>query len=338
MKRADAGFSLLENIVAAGMVAFVLLGMSGLLGAYTVNQAKMADVPFAYNLAQQQLDEVQMSLTTQNSLIFDNNTACAWCPRGRGYVLRNENINVTRYYFDNFPLDWPVPRPQDNSMEPIRVPWPPTGTTSAALISAANYTTEGVAFDKPYIQFTRFYRNRFYSAGGDLVTNVDEPLSPTEVRAKLTSADPAEHPRYAVRMQLLGIPAASEGAIADMGAYIARAHTLRVGDYNLGDLRQPPDSTPYLIGDSCINGASESIGDERGTGVIFIAAPPAFGVPAGGDHPAFFQHFTSKILVARVYRIDDFLDDETFFNAAQTVPDREIASASVLLVGRVQLR
>jgi Tfp pilus assembly protein PilV len=101
MRRLALGFSLLENMLAAVMIGVTILGMSTVISTYTVSQQKTKDRPFAVNLAQQQLDEVLVDLVTQNAMVFDT----APTKRGRSFYLKSENLSVSQFFFNNFPLD-----------------------------------------------------------------------------------------------------------------------------------------------------------------------------------------------------------------------------------------
>lgn len=324
MRRSEAGFSLTENLFAAVILGVLLMMMSSILGSYTMNQVKTADVPFAVNLAQQQLDQVQMRLATQNSMVFDtaqfDAVSCAQCPRGRSYFIRSENISVSAYYFNNFPWN----AVSDNKSEMAVIPWfdekPPLHADIKGAVYDGGYTFNEVKYDNPYIRYTLFYRNRFYGSGGSLTFDDGSVVTVNDIKQRLGEPDP---PRYAVRLQLFGIPAINQADVGDLGAYVRKAD--RLTNYD-GDPRVPPAACLYLIGDSCINGVAN-------TGRMWIYERSA----NGADDPKFFPHFSAKILVARVYRVKDFVDDGTFY-AQGAKFDREIASASVILVGRVQLK
>lgn len=326
MKTGARGFSLIENVFSAMVIAVVILGMSTVISTYSVSQQKTRDRPFALNLAQQQLDEVLMNLVTQNAMVFDN----APQPRGRSYYLKTENLTVSAYFFNNFPWNaWPDPVAKGQEMAAI--PW----ETDPLLLDQLPVPTDieskvylvGVPPDNlPFIQYTHFYRNRFYTGGGVRVPsqNPAESWDVTQARAEMGTESP---PKYVVRFQLFGVPEASASDPGfDIGEMIRSAERLKVADYPT-DPRTPPAKSPYLIGDSCVPGNTHY----GATGRLYIRERKL----KGPDDPSYFPHFTSKVFVARVYRIEDFIDDGTFYTGTGN-PDTEIASASVVLVGRVQ--
>ncbi len=342
------GFSLIENVFSALVIAVVILGMSTVISTYSINQGKTKDRPFAMNLAQQQMDEVMMKLVTQNAMVFDN----APVPRGRSYFLRAESLTVSAFFFNNFPFDAlpdPVLDPADpnDNKEMTTVPWESTNRLLERRpvpvnIQDGTYVSAIGSNKRPYIQSTLFYRNRFYTAGGQLSTlgDEDDPVGYFDLAGARNEMSMDSPPKYAVRMQLFGIPDASASDPAlNIGDMIRASERLRAADYP-NDPRTPPCISGgcataqantygrYLIGDSCVSGPSVLSG---ATGRIYIRERSA----EGNDDPSYFPHFTTKVVVARVYRIDDFIDDGTFYTGAGN-PDREIASSSAVLVGRVQ--
>jgi type II secretory pathway pseudopilin PulG len=302
LKHSETGFSLIENLFASLIVAFLLLAFSGLLGTYTTSHLKTVDLAFAHNLAQQHLDRVQAQLATQNSLAFDKQG------RAKTYYLKSENLAVSQYFFNNFPTDI---NPQSGFMS--EVPWPP-GSTSVYK-----------SYSDPtcYICNTFFDRNRFYTDGGEPKDLDGQPFTPSNAKGALSSADP---PRYSVRLQLFGLPSSRLGVDNDVGLYIRPADKI---DLTSANLTVPPASCPQLIADSNPNGNPQGTAGEY-TGVLYIRN--------SSTNPELnFDRMVSKILVARVYRVKDFLTDyDNNFVVAKR--HREIASASVIIPGRILLR
>lgn len=326
-RRAEPGFSLVENVFSAMVIAVVILGMSTVISTYSVSQQKTKDRPFALNLAQQQLDEVMMKLVTQNAMVFDN----APTPRGRSYYLKTENLTVSAYFFNNFPWNaWADPVAKGQEMGAI--PWEsdtrkldrrPVPTDIQDKVYSGAVAPDNI----PFIRYTNFYRNRFYTGGGIRVPsdNPAESWDLTQAKAEMGTDSP---PKYVVRLQLFGVPDSMAGTPAyNMGDVVRSSERLKAADYP-NDPRTPPAASPFLIGDSCIAGPSLLGG---ATGRMYLRERTV----EGADDPTYFPHFTSKVYVARVYRIEDFIDDGTFYKGTGN-PDTEIASASVVLVGRVQ--
>jgi type II secretory pathway pseudopilin PulG len=330
MRRPVAGgFSLVENVFSAMIIAIVILGMSTAISTYTVSQQKTKDRPFALNLGQQQMDEVMVNLVTQNAMVFDN----APNPRGRSFFLKSENMTVSQYFFNNFPLNAPVD-PVGAGTEMAAIPWTTVESEMDTKPIPADIADKVYNGSNAYIKQTLFYRNRFYRAGGELVGNQpSEYPSFEEVKAELRDND-ANPPKYVVRFQLFGIPTSkAPDPNFNIGSDIRASVRLASGQFS-GDPRDPPAGAPFLIGDSCISASNKDVGAvtiDGATGRIYLRERKA----AAADNPDFFPHMTSKVLVARVYRITDYSEDGTFFMNGG-VPDTEIASSSTVLVGRVQ--
>ncbi|MBM3267248.1 MAG: prepilin-type N-terminal cleavage/methylation domain-containing protein [Candidatus Sericytochromatia bacterium] len=332
MRRVEKGFSLLENVFAAMMVAIVILGMSTVISTYTINQQKTKDRPFAINLAQQQMDEVLVNIVTQNAMVFDT----APQARGRSYYLKSENMTVSQYYFNNFPLDAPVD-PVAEKREMKALPW----TTDVALMDSnpipSGFKDSVYSGAGAYIRQTLFYRNRFYRAGGELIgTEPSAYPTWTEIKEELKSGT-NNPPKYAVRLQLFGIPSIlGSSPSTEIVENVRDSIKQKSTEYD-DDPLKPPAALKYLIGDSCIPAANDTGGprkhaaDSTMTGRVYVRERSS----AGADSPYYYPHFTSKVLVARVYRIDDYANDGTFLVDNQK-PDQEIASASLVVVGRVQ--
>lgn len=331
MRRLASGFSLVENVFSSLVLAVVILGMSTVISTYSASQGKTKDRPFALNLAQQQLDEVMMKLVTQNAMVFDN----APTRRGRSYFLKSENLTVSAYFFNNFPWN-AEPDPVAKGKEMTAIPWEtdtrlldrrPVPTDIADKV----YTTAIPTDNQPYIQSTLFYRNRFYTGGGDLVPG-ENPSTSYDLDGAKAAVLGDTPPKYAVRFQLFGIPDASgSDPTLNLGDIVRSSERLKANQYP-NDPRTPPTACPYLIGDSNISGTTTAPSLLGGaTGRIYIRERSA----EGPDDLSYFPHFTSKLFVTRVYRIDDFIDNGNFYPGAGN-PDTEIASASIVLVGRAQ--
>ncbi|MBM3273739.1 MAG: hypothetical protein FJZ00_01195 [Candidatus Sericytochromatia bacterium] len=311
------------------IIAIVILGMSTAISTYTVSQQKTKDRPFALNLGQQQMDEVMVNLVTQNAMVFDN----APIRRGRSFFLKSENMTVSQYFFNNFPLNAPVD-PVTAGSEMAAIPWTAVVAeldTKPIPVDIADKIYNGA---NAYIKQTLFYRNRFYRAGGELVgSQPSEYPSFAELKGELQDND-ANPPKYVVRFQLFGIPTSkAPDPTFNIGSDIRASVRLASGQYG-GDPRNPPVGAPFLIGDSCISASDKNVGAatiDGATGRIYLRERS----DVGPDNPDYFPHMTSKVLVARVYRVTDYSDDGTFFMNGG-VPDAEIASASTVLVGRVQ--
>lgn len=338
MNRLAAGFSLVENVFSALIIAGVILGMSTVISTYSIAQSRTRDRPYAVNLAQQQIDEITMNLATHNSMVYDNATP----PRGRSYYLEGENVIVTWFYFNNFPMG-ANPDPivgGDMAVLPWDTSGGPTSPRLPSNIGSLTYAVPIVGKTTPYIQNTMFYRNRYYTAGGNVVggdlTNPTTYPDLTAVKAAATSADPA---KFAVRIQLFGIPGASASdPLLNIGDIIRNANAIAPSAYTL-DPRIPPGctnpetcgaaSSPFLVGDSCISGTDNLNGSNGATGRVYLRERTSIGP----DRPYYFQHYSAKVFVSRVYKIDDFTDDGTFYSGTGK-PDQELASGSVVLFGR----
>ncbi|MBU6428262.1 MAG: hypothetical protein KGR26_04580, partial [Cyanobacteria bacterium REEB65] len=289
-------------------------------------------IEFALNLADSQLDQVQAALTTQNSMAFDtapyDPVKCSYCPRGRTYFLSAENLTVTQYYFNNFPID----ATSDNHVAMTEVPWPgwqPNQATYKSYLYTSGYVDpSGNSWPSPYIDYTLFAHDGFFDAGGVQRTDLTDFAS---VTGALSGADP---PRYVVRYQLFGVPAEVEGNVktgTNLGAYLACGDTALPGAQAL----IPPPSCKQLIADSNVNGLQEQ-------GGMYIYSYPGEG-PSDAYYPYFFDHYTAKILETKVYRMPDFANPTDgmsppgeFYDGTHFI--REVASASVLLEGRLQLK
>ncbi len=297
--RMERGFSLAENLFAAVIMAIIVMGMSQVHSTYTVSETKAGDVQFALDLAESQLDGIRQQVETQDELATDAND-------GRVFQVDSGGVDVTltQYFFNNFPTD-AVP---DNSVAMSSVPWDGSGNWGN------------------YLSNTVFWNNAYFDAGGNPKggTSTNPACGFSIFQGNMLSEDP---PRFAVRMELFGIPYEEEGE----GSLVSLSGYEACGDAYTGDPNQnanPPASCPYLIADSCVPTSGTPC-----QGGMWAYSSTSEG--AWSDATPYFDHYTSKILEAQVYRATDFLNAQTFFNTASTKLLHPIASASVQLDGRL---
>ncbi len=297
--RQERGFSLAENLFAAVIMAIIVVGMSQVLSTYTVSETRAGDVQFALDLAESQLDMIRQQVETQDELATDPSD-------GRTFQVDSGGVDValTQYFFNNFPTD----ATPDNSVPMSALPWDGSGNWGN------------------YLSNTVFWNNAYFDAGGNQKGGTPENAACgfNLFKDNMLSDDP---PRFAVRMELFGIPYEEEGA----GSLVSLSGYEACGDGYTGNPNQyadPPASCRYLIADSCV--------PTNGTpcqGGMWAYSSPSEGTWTKAT--PYFDHYTSKILEAQVYRAVDFRNAYTFYNTTTGKLLHPIASASVQLDGRL---
>ncbi len=97
------GFTIMETVVTAGIVAVVLSATIGVLARYTDTDVRSQKYLRAQHLAQAEVDEVMARHAVENSLVSDDKG------RSRYYAIPQPGLGymVSQYYFHNFPLTFP---------------------------------------------------------------------------------------------------------------------------------------------------------------------------------------------------------------------------------------
>ena len=297
--RLERGFSLAENLFAAVIMAIIIMGMSQVLSTYTLSETKAGDVQFALDLAQSQLDMIRQQVETQDELATDPSDGATFQIDSGGI-----DVTLTQYFFNNFPTD----ATPDNSVPMSALPWDGSGNWA------------------DYLSNTVFWNNAYFDAGGNRKggTPDNAACSFAIFKDNMLTDDP---PRFAVRMELFGIPYEEEGE----GSLVSLSGYEACGDEYTDDPGQnanPPASCPYLIADSCVPTSGTPC--EGGMWIYSSASEGAWS-----SATPYFDHYTSKILEAQVYRAIDFVNDQTFYNTSTGKLLHPIASASVQLDGRL---
>lgn len=94
----EKGFSLLEVVAASVILTLVLTGLSSVLTGYSKTRTSTVNSVVARNIAASILDEIQMRLLIENSLISDTRN------RSRSTFLAGPGITVSKYFFWCFPM------------------------------------------------------------------------------------------------------------------------------------------------------------------------------------------------------------------------------------------
>ena len=97
------GFTIMETVVTAGIVAVVLSATIGVLARYTDTDVRSQKYLRAQHIAQSEVDEVLARHAVENSLVSDNKG------RARYYAIPTPGLGymVSQYYFHNFPITFP---------------------------------------------------------------------------------------------------------------------------------------------------------------------------------------------------------------------------------------
>lgn len=97
------GFTIMETVVTAGIVAVVLSATIGVLARYTDTDVRSQKFLRAQHLAQAEVDEVMARHAVENSLVSDDKG------RSRYYAIQQPGLGymVSQYYFHNFPITFP---------------------------------------------------------------------------------------------------------------------------------------------------------------------------------------------------------------------------------------
>lgn len=98
-RHSERGFTLIEVVVAATLIATVLLGMGSVMMNYTTARNKISALAVAQNIVQSEIDDVLMRTQIENSLVSDSQG------RSRPIYLENGNASllVSNYWYLNFP-------------------------------------------------------------------------------------------------------------------------------------------------------------------------------------------------------------------------------------------
>ena len=97
------GFTIMETVVTAGIVAVVLSATIGVLARFTDTDVRSQKYLRAQHIAQAEVDEVLARHAVENSLVSDNKG------RARYYAIPSPGLGytVSQYYFHNFPITFP---------------------------------------------------------------------------------------------------------------------------------------------------------------------------------------------------------------------------------------
>ncbi|HEY9854218.1 MAG TPA: prepilin-type N-terminal cleavage/methylation domain-containing protein [Stenomitos sp.] len=184
-RQSGAGFTLVEVMVAATLIATVLIGMSSVMMNYTNARTKISGLAVSQNIVQSEIDDVLMHTQVENSLISDTQG------RSRPVYLENgsASVLVSNYWYLNFPR---FPDGKDHnspgqtwglSVSSLisRFASPPGDlfTSGGGLLEAANPEDDDVAY---------IARLQLYGSLGS-VTNVE-----TYINGATSSANP--HGQY----------------------------------------------------------------------------------------------------------------------------------------------
>jgi len=98
-RQSGAGFTLVEVMVAATLIASVLFGMSSVMMNYSNARNKISGLAVAQNIVQAEVDDVLMHTQVENSLVSDTQG------RSRPVYLENgsASVLVSNYWYLNFP-------------------------------------------------------------------------------------------------------------------------------------------------------------------------------------------------------------------------------------------
>ncbi|MEB3299457.1 MAG: prepilin-type N-terminal cleavage/methylation domain-containing protein [Candidatus Sericytochromatia bacterium] len=318
-RRSAAGFTLVENLVAAAVMGVILSAMAELLIAFSNTGGKTMERPFAQSLSDRALDRILSDLATENSLaaMVDGQRY------DRAYRLAQRKAQVTQFFLDLFP----------ENGRPIEAP---SGRTLAAIPTKV-LADQGTVYDLdalygPWFLETPFSSVRLYSASGE-----DLSAFYTTQAEFLNSLAEPQGIRYVVRLQCFGLSDAAmrliEVGTIDPTGIPESANLVHVGGSVSGELPGSGlDTKAYaLLADS-------AIGDPRtpgglDTGRLFVydkrAGRPA---TAGGFRSEYVECLT-RIVVARTYDAKKFADDWKFVSGGK--PDIPLASSSLIVSGRV---
>lgn len=94
------GFTIMETVVTAGIVAVVLSATIGVLTRYTDTDVRTQKLIRAQHLAQAEVDEILARHAVENSLASDNKG------RARTYVMTDKWMGylISQYFYHNFPI------------------------------------------------------------------------------------------------------------------------------------------------------------------------------------------------------------------------------------------
>lgn len=98
-RQSGAGFTLVEVMVSATLIATVLFGMGSVMMNYTNARNKISALAVAQNIAQAEIDDALMHTQVENSLVSDTQG------RSRPIYLENgsASVLVSNYWYLNFP-------------------------------------------------------------------------------------------------------------------------------------------------------------------------------------------------------------------------------------------
>lgn len=99
----ERGFTIMETVVTAAIVAVVLSATIGVLARYTDTDIRSQKYLRAQHLAQSEVDEVMARHAVENSLVSDDKG------RSRFYAIPAPGLGymVSQFYFHNFPITFP---------------------------------------------------------------------------------------------------------------------------------------------------------------------------------------------------------------------------------------
>jgi type II secretory pathway pseudopilin PulG len=99
VRSTQSGFTIMETVVTAAIVAVVLSATIGVLFRYTETDVRNQKVIRALRLAHAEVDEILARHAVENSLVSDTQG------RARYYPMERLKYPVSQYFFHNFPLN-----------------------------------------------------------------------------------------------------------------------------------------------------------------------------------------------------------------------------------------
>lgn len=142
--RGSGGFTMVEVVVSAIIIAITAIGMSSVMTSYATTRNRTNALAVAQSVAQAELDDVLMHNQIENSLMSDTQQ------RSRPIYLQSNQVTVSNYFYCNFPWDPGVPLGVDHNQ--------PGMIWNLADIDVI-----------PGPSWDRFAANRLYDRGGRLL-------------------------------------------------------------------------------------------------------------------------------------------------------------------------
>lgn len=110
--KGQSGFTIMETVVTAGIVAVVLSATIGVLTRYTDTDIRSQKTLRAQHIAQGEVDEVLARHAIENSLVSDTQGRSRYYPIEQAICTTHGDMEglgylVSQYYYHNFPLNFP---------------------------------------------------------------------------------------------------------------------------------------------------------------------------------------------------------------------------------------